>query len=98
MWTGVDDFYAMVDSLERRPDWSEEVVNVTTPEGSESFVVHKRNLVDIVQHLLGLVRLREHMRYGPEQHTTVTIDGRRVRVYSKMWTGKWWWRMQVRPQ
>ncbi|KAF8600664.1 hypothetical protein BDV93DRAFT_447042 [Ceratobasidium sp. AG-I] len=84
----------MVDALDRGLDWSEEVVSVTTPEGSESFVVHKRNPVEIVRHLLGLVRLRTRMRYGPERHTTVTINGERVRVYSEMWTGEWWWRMQ----
>lgn len=85
----------MVDALERGPDWSEETVNVTTAEGSESFVVYKRNPVDVVRHLLGLTRLRAHMRYGPERHTTVTINGERIRVYSEMWTGEWWWRMQV---
>lgn len=85
----------MVDALEHGPDWSEAVVTVMTPEGSKSFTIHKRNPVDIVRHLLGLVRLRDHLRYGPEQHTTVTIDGRRIRVYSEMWTGEWWWRMQV---
>jgi hypothetical protein len=95
LWTGVDDFYSMVDALERGPDWSKEVMTVTTPDGSESFIVHKRNPVDIVRHLLGLVRLRSHMHYGPEKHTTVTLDGRRVRMYSEMWTGEWWWRMQV---
>lgn len=86
----------MVDALERGPDWTEEEINVTTAEGSESFVVYKRDPVDVVRHLLGLVRLRAHMRYGPEQHTTVTINGERVHVYSEMWTGDWWWRMQVR--
>jgi hypothetical protein len=95
LWTGVDDFYSMVDSLERGPDWSDEVITVATADGSESFVVYKRNPVDIVRHLLGLVRLRAHMHYGPEKHTTVTVDGRKVRVYSEMWTGEWWWRMQV---
>lgn len=85
----------MVDALERGPEWSEEVVNVSTREGSESFVVHKRNPVDIVRHLIGLVRLRTHMHYGPERHTTVNMNGERVRVYSEMWTGEWWWRMQV---
>lgn len=85
----------MVDALERGPDWSEEVVAVTTPEGSESFVVHKRNPVDVVRHLLGLSRLCTHMRYGPERHTMVNINGERIRVYSEMWTGEWWWRMQV---
>ncbi|KAF8599349.1 hypothetical protein BDV93DRAFT_449464, partial [Ceratobasidium sp. AG-I] len=84
----------MVDALERGPDWSEEVINLVAPGGSESFVIHKRNPVDIVRHLIGLVRLREHMRYGPERHTTVTVNGERIRVYSEMWTGDWWWRMQ----
>jgi hypothetical protein len=91
----VSDFYAMVDALERGPGWSEEEVNVTTPEGSESFIVCKRDPVNIVRHLLGLVCLRTHLHYGPERHTTVTVNSVRVRVYSEMWTGEWWWRMQV---
>ncbi|KAF8594474.1 hypothetical protein BDV93DRAFT_565392 [Ceratobasidium sp. AG-I] len=94
LWTSVDGFHAMVDALERGPDWSEEVVNLRTPEGSESFVVHKRNPVDVVRHLIGLVRLHWHMRYGPERHTTVTINGETIRVYSEMGTGDWWWRIQ----
>ena len=86
----------MVDALERGPNWSEQTVNITTPEGSELFVVHKRNPVDIVQHLIGLVHLHAQIRYGPERHTTITVNGERIRVYSEMWTGDWWWRMQVR--
>ncbi|KAF8595607.1 hypothetical protein BDV93DRAFT_418922, partial [Ceratobasidium sp. AG-I] len=60
----------------------------------ETFVVYKRNPVDIVRYLIGLERLDKNMRYGPERHWTITIDGRRIRVYSEMWTGEWWWRMQ----
>ena len=91
----MNDFNAMVDALECGPDWSEQVVSITTPDSSELFVVHKRNPVDIVRHLIGLVRLRAQMHYGPEQHTVITVNGEKVRVYSEMWTGDWWWRMQV---
>jgi hypothetical protein len=97
LWTGVDNFYSMVDALEHRPDWSEEVV-VTTLDSSESFIVHKWNPIDIVRHLLGLVHLCSHMHYSLEKHTTVTLDSRRVHMYSEMWMGKWWWRMQVRSK
>ena len=44
----MNNFYSMVNALERGPDWSEEVVTVTTPEGSESFIVHKRDPVNVV--------------------------------------------------
>ncbi|KAF8601984.1 hypothetical protein BDV93DRAFT_445066, partial [Ceratobasidium sp. AG-I] len=60
----------------------------------ETVVVYKRNPVEVVRHLIGLQRLDKHMKYGPEKHWTLTVDGRRIRVYSETWTGNWWWRMQ----
>ncbi|KAF8594438.1 hypothetical protein BDV93DRAFT_400336, partial [Ceratobasidium sp. AG-I] len=56
--------------------------------------VYKRCPLEIVRHLIGLQRLRDHMQFGPEREWTTTIDGRRIRVYSEMWTGNWWWRLQ----
>lgn len=82
--------------MEHGPEWTEDTVTVETDEGSQTFTVLKRCPVAVVRHLIGLTRLRDHMVYTPEMHFTTTIDGRRIRVYSEMWTGEWWWRMQVR--
>ncbi|KAF8595396.1 hypothetical protein BDV93DRAFT_456883, partial [Ceratobasidium sp. AG-I] len=60
----------------------------------ETFVVYKRNPVEIVRYLIGLERLDKHTKYALEKNWTITVDGRRIRVYSEMWTGDWWWRMQ----
>lgn len=78
------------------PDWTEGTVRITTEQGSEDFTIYKRCPVAVVRYLIGLARLRDHICYGPERHSTVTRDGRWIRVYSEMWTGEWWWRMQVR--
>lgn len=85
-----------MDALDHGPGWTSTSIQVSNDEGEETFVVYKRNPVEIVRHLIGLERLNEHTKYAPERHWTLTIDGRRIRVYSEMWTGEWWWRMQVR--
>lgn len=94
-WRKLEDMYASVDNLESGPTWTGNTLNVKTAEGEETFVVYRRCPLEIVRHLIGLERLRDHMRFGPEREWTTTIDGRRIRVYSEMWTGDWWWRLQV---
>ncbi|KAF8600617.1 hypothetical protein BDV93DRAFT_510657 [Ceratobasidium sp. AG-I] len=93
-WQNLNEFYRAIDTLEHGPDWSSTSICVSTDEGEETFVVYKRNPVEIVRYLIGLERLNHNMKYGPERHWTITINGHRIWVYSEMGTGEWWWRMQ----
>jgi hypothetical protein len=87
--------YNSIDCLEHGLEWTTEDLTVETVQGRETFIVYKRCPLKIVQHLISIRRFAAHMRYAPEKHWTITIDGRRIRVFSETWTGNWWWRMQV---
>lgn len=49
--------------------------------------------VDCVRDLLGKATLRDSLVYGPTR--VYTGDDRQKRVYDEMWTGDWWWNVQV---
>ncbi|KEP46906.1 putative Zn-finger protein, partial [Rhizoctonia solani 123E] len=80
--------------MEHGPEWQEFTLTVSTTEGSETFVIYWRNPIDIIAYLIRQKRFQDHMNFGPERHWTITLDGRKIRVYSEMWTGDWWWRLQ----
>lgn len=49
--------------------------------------------VECVRELFSNPAFKEDINYKPQK---VYTDGSRTeRVYSEMWTGKWWWKMQV---
>jgi hypothetical protein len=52
-----------------------------------------RDIVEVIRELLSDRRFVEHMRFAPEKHWK-SIE-RKIRVYDEMWSGDWWWRMQV---
>ncbi|KAF8593929.1 hypothetical protein BDV93DRAFT_424315, partial [Ceratobasidium sp. AG-I] len=52
-----------------------------------------RDILKVVRELIGARRFRDCMQYAPERHW-VSLDCDR-RVYDEMWSGDWWWRMQV---
>ncbi|EUC60617.1 hypothetical protein RSOL_355980, partial [Rhizoctonia solani AG-3 Rhs1AP] len=83
-----------IDGMEHGPEWQEFTLTVSTTEGSETFVIYWRNPIDIIAYLIRQKRFQDHMNFGPERHWTITLDGRKIRVYSEMWTGDWWWRLQ----
>jgi hypothetical protein len=52
-----------------------------------------RDILAVIRQLIGARRFKYCMHYVPEQHWT--LRERKSRVYDEMWTGDWWWRMQV---
>ncbi|KAG9122075.1 hypothetical protein FRC07_001690 [Ceratobasidium sp. 392] len=93
-WENVQELYQSVDALPHGPDWSHKNLHISTPEGAETHDVWKRCPVAGTEELIGNRRFDKRIHYRPEQHHRITPDGRMVRVYSDMCTGKWWWGMQ----
>ncbi|QRV77137.1 leucine-tRNA ligase [Ceratobasidium sp. AG-Ba] len=93
-WENLPEFYKSVDALPHGPNWRHKTMVITTSEGTEVLDLYKRCPVDCTNHLIGLSRLRQSIRYAPEVHYRVTADGRRVRVRGDICSGDWWWRMQ----
>jgi Plavaka transposase len=63
--------------------------------GSEVCEVYYRDVIECVKTLFGDPTFTPYLQFAPEKH--YTDDTKDVRVYHDMYTGKWWWRTQVRP-
>lgn len=82
-----------VDVLPAGPTWSSHTIIV---EGAvHTYVLHafKRDVIQVIRELIGDPKLQWDMRYAPERHWT-SIE-RLSRIYNEMWTGDWWWEIQV---
>jgi hypothetical protein len=52
---------------------------------------YKRNSLEILKEIVGDVKVVEHMKWAPEK----VYNSKGDRLYSELWTGDWWWRIQV---
>ncbi len=53
----------------------------------------KRDPVECIRELIGNPAFRELIRYAPEQLFADCMG--EDRMYGEMWTGDWWWKIQV---
>ena len=61
----------------------------------ETLELWRRDPVECVRELIGNPAFQNGMRYAPER-VYADEDGK-TRVYKEMWSGDWWWDMQVCP-
>lgn len=59
----------------------------------ETIELWARDPVECVEELLSHSAFKEHAVYAPRR--VYTCSDRINRVYDEMWTGDWWWEMQV---
>lgn len=71
------------------PKFRQEKVTV---EG-ETFEVFYRNILECIAEIYGRHALAPHLKFRPERHY-VDAD-MTTRIYSDVFTGKWWWEVQV---
>jgi Plavaka transposase len=93
-------FYRCIDTLPRGAKWTCEPFEITGDERDENGklrreVLHlwKRNPVECIRELIGNPAFRDKMQYVPEK-VYEDRDGK-VRIFDEMWTGDWWWNLQV---
>lgn len=60
---------------------------------TEELELWYRDPVDVVRELMGNPVFRDVMQYSPEQ--VYRDEAGTDRVVNEMWTGNWWWDMQV---
>ena len=83
----------LVDQIpDRCGDWK--TTRISFPREEESFLIHHRDPVEAVRSLWGDPSLADHIVYKPSR--VFRNKESETRVYSEMWTGKWWWAAQVR--
>ena len=76
-------------------EW-EVVGDVTDEEGrtkTEEVELWRRNPVNCIRELIGNPVFKKHLKYAPEM-LSLDEDGMK-RMYDEMWTGEWWWDLQV---
>jgi hypothetical protein len=91
----------LVDSLPfEGPDWSCIMVNLPMSEDVQAAELWLRNPIACIRELLGNPQFVRNMAYAPEK---LYLDQAKTdRILEEMYTGDWWWGMQVsrfiRPQ
>lgn len=50
-----------------------------------------RDSLELLKELVGDVKVVENMKWAPEK----VYNSKGDRLYSELWTGDWWWKMQV---
>ncbi|KIO21131.1 hypothetical protein M407DRAFT_29239 [Tulasnella calospora MUT 4182] len=94
------EFFKKIDTLPRGPRFSCETVTITGDVLDERGMRMKeevdlwlRDPIECIEDLLGKVTLRDCLVYQPTR--MYTGEDRQKRVYSEMWTGDWWWNVQL---
>ena len=61
---------------------------------SEQLELWYRDPIECVKELIGNLAFKDYISYVPE-HVYMDKEGK-IRVFDEMWTGDWWWEIQVR--
>ncbi|CUA75367.1 Leucine--tRNA ligase [Rhizoctonia solani] len=93
-WASLSEMYKAIDLFAVTPRWKHDTLKISYDNHHEILDVYMRSPVEIVEHILSRPWLRKHTRYNAEKHYTVTLDGRRIRVFGEAWSGEWWWNTQ----
>ncbi|KAG9106332.1 hypothetical protein FRC07_008867 [Ceratobasidium sp. 392] len=84
-----------IDKLPHGPGWKiYEIQNKDGPHRIKKSYLFCRDIVEVVKEIMANPAFMEYMRYAPEQHYR-TSNGQ-TRVYGNVWTGNWWWNLQMR--
>lgn len=90
-----NDFYKRLEKLNfRGGQWQQSYVmpGPTAPAWRPNQVeFYHRDTFETLKYIVGNSRLQNHMKWAPEKH----FNSKGERVFSELWTGDWWWRMQV---
>jgi Plavaka transposase len=80
---------ALIDTLPGRPPFKCETLTIYGQEYS----LHYRDIVPCIRGLIGNPEFADHLVFAPKHHY---IDAeRKIRVIDEMYTGDWWWFVQV---
>jgi hypothetical protein len=94
-------FFKMVDRLPTNgPEWLCDIITITgdalNDEGellTEDVKLWRRDPVECIRELIGNPAFKDAMQFEPEM-VFADADGK-SHVYDEMWTGDWWWNIQV---
>lgn len=82
-----------VDSIPARAEWREEWLTFKDRPG-ERHLVQFRDIIEAIRALLGNPAHADRIVYRSSK--LFSCNARNNRIYTEMWTGKWWHALQVR--
>jgi hypothetical protein len=59
----------------------------------EPLEFYSRNVIESIRSLYGDLQFAQQLAFAPERH--YTSHERTTRIYNEMYTGDWWWKVQV---
>ena len=96
-------FYKKIDTLPRVAKWLCKPFEIEGDQLDEKGRKHKETLhlwkrdpVECIHELIGNPAFRNQMRFAPER-AYEDPEGKN-RIFDEMWTGDWWWNLQVSYQ
>lgn len=78
----------------RAGEWKDTVIRFAD-RPDNPFVLRHRDTLEAVRALWGDPDLAQHIVYRPSKLFSDENKDTSDRVYSEMWTGDWWWKIQV---
>ncbi|KAF8596468.1 hypothetical protein BDV93DRAFT_548345 [Ceratobasidium sp. AG-I] len=92
LWFDNRKFLQDLDHLPYGPKWFEDDITIGEGAYRRTHTLFRRNIIEVIQELVGDARFKQYMRYAPERQWS--SSKRTSRVYNEMWSGNWWWQMQ----
>jgi hypothetical protein len=91
-------FLQKVDRLHHGPEWTYKPINFDGMDGNGRPLSHEYDIwlqdpVECIEEILSNPTLNGSIAYGPE-HVYMDKAGKN-RIFDEMWTGDWWWKIQV---
>ena len=95
-------FLGKIDALPTQgPEWTCDIVKAQGDRldedgqlmAAEEMELWRRDPVECVRELIGNPTFKDLLAYAPEQ-AFCDQEGK-VRIFDEMWTGDWWWDLQV---
>lgn len=88
----MDNLYKKIDKLPGMAPWHETTIRLAN-EPDEAHLIQYRDPIEAIKSLWKNPTYAKHMVYAPTKMWA--NSDRDSRLYNEMWTGKWWWTVQV---
>ena len=80
----------LIDSLPSCPKFKREEIIIA----GQAFDIYHRDILECIKEIYANPEFSPYLAFKPERH--YVDEDKTIRMYSKMYSGKWWWATQVR--
>ena len=88
----MEQLYDKLEELPYKAEWIQRKITLVE-DPSEEHIIEYRDIISSIKSLWGDPRHADHLVYRPEK--MYGDSTRKTRLNNEMWTGQWWWTVQV---